>query len=314
MVDEKIPITDNSGSHNARRISADFPEAKLFENSDIKEIPSTKYTCEICGDCFLFKSGFGHHMLMVHNVCIQVSQYEEYSSQITIKVPKGLPDVGTKYARKCNPPIPLYKTEIQCKKCKETFESVEALKEHIEVHKTFKCDQCGAAFIKNSYLRDHLLKHSAAKCYSCKDCGQAFKYRSALAVHRREHIGTNTGHMCESCGKNFKERGTLKTHIMLKHTNERKFPCSSCDLTFKLKAARDKHYMRKHTFNRTKDFVCSMCGMAYLNKETLTRHMTEKHTGTPICHWCTVCQKSFTMKSNLSKHLRNKHNVITKKE
>lgn len=284
-------------------------KAKVFDEFGNEEISSRKYTCEECGDSFLYKVGFSSHMVQKHGKYIENHQYDQYSTEITVKLPPASTEIN--FIRKQIPKksIKLEGNNRICQICKEMLPSIEELKEHYNGHKTHICEHCGAAFIKNSYLRDHLLVHTSVKRYTCDICGKKFKYRNGLAVHRNIHVNFR-GFMCDTCGQGFNAKSTLKTHMKLKHSDERNWPCPECDLTFKVKSWLDKHYSRKHTLNRTKDFVCNICGIAYLNKTTLTRHITEKHTGTPVRHYCTVCEKSYSMKTKLNIHMQKKHNII----
>ncbi|CAG9839292.1 unnamed protein product [Diabrotica balteata] len=282
--------------------------AKVFDEMGNEEISSVKYTCDECGDSFLYKVGFSSHMVQKHSIYIENHMYSQYSTQITVKIPapKGI-TFARKYHNKKNTKI--LTESFQCQICKEHSKSADELKEHYNTHKTHICEHCGAAFLKHSYLREHLVAHTTERRYPCDICGKKFKYRNGLSVHRNIHVNFR-GFMCETCGKGFNARSTLKTHMKLKHTNERNYPCPECDLSFKVKSWLDKHYSRKHTLNRTKDFVCNVCGMAYLNKTTLTRHISEKHTGTPVRHYCTICEKSYSMKNKLSLHQQKKHGII----
>lgn len=297
---------------NYRDSSPKFQEEakpRVFDEMGNEEISSVKYTCNECGDSFLFRVGFCSHMVQKHNIYIENHMYEKYSTQITIKIPPLTGD-PVNFARKSYTKKNIKTLDsFQCQVCRESLETAEDLKEHYNRHKNHICEHCGAAFVKNSYLRDHLLVHTSEKRYPCDICGKKFKYRNGLSVHRNIHVNFR-GFMCDTCGQGFNAKSTLKTHIKLKHTNERNFPCPECDLTFKVKSWLDKHYTRKHTFNRTKDFVCNICGVAYLNKTTLTRHISEKHTGTPVRHYCTVCDKSYSMKTKLNMHMQKKHNII----
>ncbi|CAG9862797.1 unnamed protein product [Phyllotreta striolata] len=281
---------------------------KVYDEFGNEEIISRKYTCDECGDSFLYKVGFSSHMVQKHSTYIDNQDYEQYSTEITVKIPPA--SIETKFSRKQLPKrASATNKTLSCHICKKELVSIDELKEHQKSHKTHVCEHCGAAFTKNSYLRDHLLVHTSVKRYSCNVCGKKFKYRNGLAVHRNIHVNFR-GFMCDTCGQGFNAKSTLKTHMKLKHSDERNWLCPECPLTFKVKSWLDKHYSRKHTLNRTKDFVCSMCGIAYLNKTTLTRHISEKHTGTPVRHFCTVCEKSYSMKTKLNIHMQKKHNII----
>lgn len=272
------------------------------------EISTKAYSCDECGDVFLLKCGFSHHMWQKHNTCVSTNNFDQGCFNIKIKIPNDCSARAFKYVQK--PPCVVKKCKFQCQICKIEFKDGAELKSHYNIHRTWKCDQCGAAFIKNAYLKDHMSMHAPVKKYVCDVCNKAFKYRNGLAVHKSVHV-SDRAHICEACGQGFNARTTLLTHVRLKHgVNEKMYACSECDLEFKVKSWLDKHFQRKHTANRTKDFVCSICGMAYLNKYTLTRHINDKHYGKAKRHYCHICEKSYTMKNKLMLHMQKKHNIL----
>nr|CAI5821943.1 unnamed protein product [Callosobruchus analis] len=194
----------------------------------------------------------------------------------------------------------------KCKYCKESYDDEHSLKEHTKIHRTFVCDQCGAAFFRKAYLLDHKFTHTSEKRFSCEKCGKQFKYRSGLRVHETVHINYR-GFVCDICAASFNTKTTLNTHILLKHKEEKKFKCTECNLSFKLKSWLRKHFMRKHSGNRTKNFVCTYCGVSYLNKTTLTRHLEEKHSGPQRRYPCNVCDKTYASTTKLNLHMKKIH-------
>lgn len=316
-LDNKIDYSPDKFVPDFHQASVHFSDilsktSHLKDQSNIKsesEIFSKKYSCNECGDVFLMKLGFTHHMLQKHSICISERNIDQYSANIKITVPVDFSDNGFQYVKKI-PLQPKKQHQFQCQICKNGFANRLDLKSHYNIHKTFKCDQCDAAFIKNSYLKDHLLMHSTEKKYICDLCGKAFKFRNGLAVHRTTH-SNHKAHICEACGQGFKAKTTLLIHIKLKHSlDEKKFACSECNLVFKMKSWLDKHFKRKHTKNRSKDFICSVCGISYLDKTTLTRHTNDKHLGKGKRFSCQICEKSYTMKNKLFDHMQIKHSTV----
>lgn len=285
-----------------------FEIQEIAETKFETEVPWKKYTCDMCGDVFLIKTGFSHHMMQKHSICVPTENYDKYSSDVKIKLPDDCASKAFKFAPKHSQSKKTHR--FQCQICKQGFEDGKDLKFHYKIHKTFKCDKCNAAFIKSSYLKDHMSMHSTEKKHVCDICDKAFKYRNGLAVHKIVH-SNDRAHICESCGRGFNARTTLVTHMRLKHSiNERSFACPECDSVFKIKSWLDKHMSRRHTSNRTKDFVCSICGISYLNKTTLTRHMNNKHFDKERRFFCNICEKSYTMNNKLVKHMQTKHNLL----
>lgn len=298
VFEEKEQIIDSSSLLDVPFI---FSE-KLIKETDNELISETfKYSCEHCGDSYLFRMGFNQHMLQKHKIHLKDIDYVKYSSKIIVKQPKRFPAL-IRMSRNIS-------SDMSCLICKQSFKSKDDLKEHRKIHKTYVCHMCGAAFMKKGYLADHIVKHFSHREYVCEICNASFKQRHALTTHRNCHK-TFRDQTCEICGTSFKDKNTLRTHIKLKHTDDRNYACSKCSFTFKLKSFLNKHFLRKHT-ERTKDFNCDLCGMAYYNKTSLVRHVTMKHFSKTPKHVCTVCAKSFTIKSNLDKHLESIHELST---
>lgn len=297
IVDEQVPsISENLNC----RMSEDVPNQLLYETEDELFLKSVKFVCNKCDDSFLKKSGFAQHMIQKHNKFIQPDEYTQYVFDINLKVPKGMPTLK-------QPVLRHNSSTNECRICKETFETVNDLKLHLNVHKTYICEKCGATFIRKSDLNDHFTVHSTERRFECKFCNKRFKGRNTLRMHKLTHFNTRN-HTCDVCGQRFKDKGTLKTHIKLKHTSERNFKCSKCSLSFKLKPWLQKHYIRRHT-ERSKDFECDLCGIAYFNKSSLLRHVAEKHSGVITTHACNVCNKLFSSKGAVNKHLKNVHKI-----
>lgn len=275
---------------------------KLIEETETDiVIESLKYSCTECGDSFLYKPGFNQHMLQRHNKHLWEDDYAQYSSKIIVKQPKMFPEfIKISKTKKID-------NQLQCRICKNCFESDSELKEHVNIHKTHVCPVCGLAFLKKYYLTDHLVVHSSERNYVCHICNANFRHRNALTAHKNSHKNFRN-YTCETCGHSFKDKGTLKVHIKLKHIEDKNYACSECPLKFKLKSFLDKHFIRKHT-KRTKDFICSECGVAYLNKTTLLRHISEKHSGKNPEHICAICCKSFSVRLTLTRHLQSIHKI-----
>ncbi|XP_028132122.2 gastrula zinc finger protein XlCGF26.1 [Diabrotica virgifera virgifera] len=305
--DEKQNVASNIKEEIKSSIEVPQQKNKLLPkqheplSEEYKTIPSFKYTCH-CGDCFLYKPGFRQHMLSRHDILLDETDFDRYSEEIEVKIPIGFPEfVESKVIVK--------KKKMQCRICNIRFLTKADVKAHEDIHKTFVCDQCGAAFLYKNYLADHLRVHSEERRYTCHICQKKFKHRYTYAVHKRSHEITRN-FVCETCGASFKTEGTMRTHIHIKHSDIRNYSCPSCNLCFNLKSTLDKHFMRKHTPDRKKSFVCSKCGAAYLNNSTLKRHVAEKHLGKAKCFPCTICEnKMYVVKKGLQSHMLKKHGI-----
>lgn len=310
MNSEETALSDETESTTHSVVN--FPQQKttprIIENDDgTMYEEKTKYECKSCGDTFLYSSGIASHMYKKHRM--QDIDPENYAEKIYLKVKKYPDGTGLGYSHP-NIKKQYEKLDVLCPKCiicKQLFGTIDELKEHMAIHKTFVCEVCGNSFIKKSYLDDHREAHGTEKRYKCKFCNKCFKRRTVLVKHKRIHTHPRQC-ICEVCGKRFNDNGTLKTHRLLLHIKERKFKCMICNQSFPLKPTLDKH-IRRHMKreNGEKDFSCDKCDMKYRDKSSLNRHQLTKHSAVDYKVQCVDCGKEYTSTTNLFKHRRIHH-------
>uniref|UniRef100_A0A6P7F968 Uncharacterized protein LOC114327630 n=1 Tax=Diabrotica virgifera virgifera TaxID=50390 RepID=A0A6P7F968_DIAVI len=161
-------LVENSGQSLQKSDQKEFLQAnnfssKLLENpgqkSELNKERDTyqykKFSCE-CGDTYLHKVGFRHHMQQKHNMQLEEDDFEKYAEPITLTIPTGYSD-DVEYVF---PKQLLKRDRLECRICQMKFEKKAEVKAHEAVHKTHICDQCGAAFLKKTYLQDHQITHS----------------------------------------------------------------------------------------------------------------------------------------------------------
>ncbi|KAL6447642.1 hypothetical protein ACFW04_000079 [Cataglyphis niger] len=91
--------------------------------------------------------------------------------------------------------------KFHCNICNKKLLTQENLDNHMQQHdKTYKCKECGKAFTSKRYLTNHAKTHTGIKPYTChicektekpyiRDlCGQTFKRRYDMIVHRRKYL------------------------------------------------------------------------------------------------------------------------------
>ncbi|VEN46901.1 unnamed protein product [Callosobruchus maculatus] len=274
------------------------------KNLSSKSHNTIEIECDLCHEVFMEETEIQHHQCTASDADdskVDTTTIIENDNDFEVKDDPDNPDELCEEDQ-----LSKSTKRYTCKYCKESYDEEHSLKEHTKIHRTFICDQCGAAFFRKAYLLDHKFTHTSEKRFSCEKCGKQFKYRSGLRVHETVHINYR-GFVCDVCAASFNTKTTLNTHILLKHKNEKKFKCTECNLSFKLNSWLRKHFMRKHSGNRTKNFVCTYCGVSYLNKTTLTRHIEEKHSGPQRRYPCNVCDKTYASTTKLNLHLNKIH-------
>lgn len=105
-----------------------------------------------------------------------------------------------------------------CGLCNRAFVKKSYLIQHINSKhsdKPFKCAKCSKKFVSQLKLDDHLQKHNFAnkkwKCTS-SGCNKAYAYKADLKVHQSNvHEKENKRFPCE-CGKSFTRKDHLKVH------------------------------------------------------------------------------------------------------
>ncbi|KAM5133564.1 zinc finger protein 114 [Callospermophilus lateralis] len=105
--------------------------------------------------------------------------------------------------------------------------------------KSYRCRECGRAFVYQSFLRRHMDIHTGEQPYECEQCGKAFRYSLHLNKHLTKHI-VSKNYACQECGKAFPKSSKLTAHIRT-HTAERPYACEECGKTFTKSSGLQRH-------------------------------------------------------------------------
>ncbi|MBZ3887315.1 Zinc finger protein 114, partial [Sciurus carolinensis] len=165
--------------------------------------PSTgrMFASDQCG------STFGHNPVFA----LQVGSYR---METEAKNPGGKTSAHTHPSgprKRTNTGVKSYR----CRQCGRAFVYQSFLRRHMDIHtgeQPFECEQCGKAFRYSLHLNKHLTKHIVSKNYACQECGKAFPKSSKLTAHIRTHT-TERPHACEECGKAFAKSSGLRRHL-----------------------------------------------------------------------------------------------------
>ena len=103
-----------------------------------------------------------------------------------------------------------------CTICESMFRSKRSLDQHIDNKhlvqaKMFKCNNCGEKFENEEKMKDHI-EDKHRKEFNCTNCPSRFSSEYHLKIHNeRKHVNTTTIE-CNNCGEIFREKKTLDVH------------------------------------------------------------------------------------------------------
>ncbi|XP_053673760.1 uncharacterized protein LOC128724019 [Anopheles nili] len=203
---------------------------------------------------------------------------------------------------------------FECDTCYRRYPTRKSLATHKRLIKQFQCQQCGAVFMKQLFLKLHLERahrqqadEQRRRC--CGGCREEFDDAAALRQHsERVHkptegstgSGTDDGKQfeCSICRKRF-----ASLFFMLQHQQkvyrEKCYPCTICGRTFGR-----AHDLSNHetTHSNEMPFECSVCGRRFKNKLYLKNHL-KLHASNAKDQVCVECGKGFRTKDLLKTHL-----------
>ncbi|XP_034563224.1 histone-lysine N-methyltransferase PRDM9-like [Notolabrus celidotus] len=187
---------------------------------------------------------------------------------------------------------------FSCNRCKRTYGNQEDLKAHTCALRQHKCGQCGATFMKSSFLKRHeQTAHVNSKTFNCERCGKVFTTSANLKQHQKNN--------------------TCKKY----HCTSQLFPCSFCQFSFTLKSYLIKHIKRHHPVEyltlqdseslvdeleeeeeEDKECECPHCGESFPSGKALKAHACFQQV--KVLYLCTDCGKGFTNHYGLKQHQR----------
>ena len=228
--------------------------------------PTSKYTCNLCKKSFGTRANFRLHLNIHRKVSckfcyrkfLNVSSMDEHVKEVH-KVSK-LPQ----YHCKLESCTEWFGTQIEsfrhlrnehrsllryrCKKCKDSFFTVEELFRHHKIHDKnhlpfeakWSCSRCGEIFDNLTQLMEHTRIHTE-NSYECDECNWRFTLISELTIHGCEFHDTRE-HACHWCMRYYQT-----PELLLQRGNrEHNFECSMCNDAFPSEDQLRAHQVVKH--------------------------------------------------------------------
>ena len=295
--------------------------------------PTGKYTCNLCKKSFGRMANFRLH-LNVHckvscKFCyrkfLNVSSMDEHVQEVH-KVSK-LPQ----YHCKLESCTEWFGTQIEtfrhlrnkhrsslryrCKKCKDSFFTVEELFRHHKIHDKnhlpfeakWSCSRCREIFDNLTQLMEHTRIHTE-NSYECDECNWRFTLISELTIHGREFHDTRE-HACYWCMRYFQT-----PELLLQHRNrEHNFECSMCNNAFPSEDQLTAHQVVKHgkPITEADEWQEQMKeAQEKRDKKRDQRHKREEVARTPATFSCDQCVNFFSSQKDLDDHTCKHHTFI----
>lgn len=256
---------------------------------------------------------------------------------------QGYPLDIIRQAISCLKQIRIDITGLACKSCRESFENLHQLTEHLsEVHKIkyykgvercffqvnlsedkVKCFICGATFDYFQHLVQHSSQEHEEGTFLCAACGQGFEFQDKFVKHmslKHSHVPIK----CKYCEKIFTHPTNRKAHEA-KYHNDAGYNCKECNYSFDTYQKMRKHLLSAH--NQGTKHTCKQCSVTFIYKKMLQAHLQSAHLKErkkcPICNGmfmhlkdhmvchdevkpftCEWCNKDFARRKNLIAHLK----------
>lgn len=136
----------------------------------------------------------------------------------------------------------LYKRKNYCCSiCSEMFTKFNDLISHdstvhVDLPKTFSCQNCGKMFLSKDRLEIHKMVHRE-KLFECHLCQRKFTLQKTLDIHLNVHIGSYT---CQKCGYKAQNMYNLKIHES-SHSLVKNHCCKECKKSFSTLSSLRRH-------------------------------------------------------------------------
>lgn len=201
-----------------------------------------------------------------------------------------------------------------CSICKKDFKEPKLLKSHHRREhrdKTHVCTvkvdggECGEVYVSFTGLQQHIQRIHQKRDLACDVCGATFMDNRGLGQHMEIH--DRRPHLCEQCKQCFTTSEELDTHICSKSADslyaeepevdkEKPFRCLTCDKRWKDLRSMNEH-LKAHT-----GWNCDKCDQKCTSKKKLQDHKKQAHGAGSVK--CQRCNQEFVDQPKLNKHLQ----------
>lgn len=227
-----------------------------------------------------------------------------------------------------------------CDMCCKGFPTEQALAEHLDNHKNYRCESCSQLFLSQRGLRKHYsqshkkseeskslackvsneedIDQPANDCkmsddlvgpYRCQSCNFSCEGVGELAIHTVQEHSEKEMFSCDSCCKSFTDHSELQVHLR-QHMEiktgadprNQTYHCSICNKVLKSLCTLRVH-VQSH--NKVRSFECNICQAKYTTPGNLRKH--KKIHDTTHTYKCPQCPKEFTHSNYMAKHVKRVH-------
>lgn len=233
------------------------------------KVPESCIVCVYCGESYEEPCTFRAHMDTEHEQFSSKIAFTGYCSERYIKAD-------------C--------TNIRCRICSESSETLEAIALHLQLQHNKKIDL-------DTQLGIQPFKPDKLLCAVCD--AKQFDLRE-LSRHTQSHFSRIT---CDACGKSYSTTSALQVHIKYTHVMN-KIMCRKCKSTF-TSAEEQKKHLREST--RCWLHVCNVCGQRFMSWPIKQLHLVDVHGVPRRQHICPACGVQFADRKSCRAHFKLTH-------